>query len=249
MTAFLRSLADVSRAGYLRYVVAGTAEDEMHSPPRPWQQGRFVLFTTGATDDLPLASMTVKTGAVPDSLADSVATSRPLGRLIRTPNVVTVSSPAEATSMPSRAETAYKELKAWLHLTHDEMLAATGVHKSTAWYWRHTAARSRTQKRLLQTHGLIQALIRRIGQDRTIRWLEAGEPSGMSLLLEGRGSELSSRAASILFDGATLRNRDNTIRRPDSSGEDEAESMEALSTAPPAAPRRRVVSARRHVPS
>ena len=100
----------------------------------------------------------------------------------------------------------YDEVMSWLELTTVEMKQATGIGRSTRFYWRDNAWRPTTGRQLEQVHSLVRAVVDARGSAEAARdWFFSGSPSGFDLLRNGDVSALSQRAHDLLFGGAEAR--------------------------------------------
>jgi|ERR1035437_380397 hypothetical protein len=96
----------------------------------------------------------------------------------------------------------YDEVIEWLQLTTREMRQATGIGKSTRFYWNTNAARGSTGRRLAQVHALVASLVDRLGPEETRHWFRTGRPSGLDLLAADDVTALTRRAHDVVFERA-----------------------------------------------
>jgi hypothetical protein len=82
---------------------------------------------------------------------------------------------------------ATEDLIRWLSLTYQDIAQITRVAKGTIFNWRRSGAEPRphTIRRLLRVHALLALVARRLGDEGVGRWVRAGSPSPLELLLQG----------------------------------------------------------------
>ena len=82
---------------------------------------------------------------------------------------------------------ATEDLIRWLGLTYQDIAQITKVAKGTIFNWRRSGAEPRphTIRRLLRVHALLALVARRLGEEGVGRWVRAGSPSPLELLLNG----------------------------------------------------------------
>jgi transcriptional regulator with XRE-family HTH domain len=118
-----------------------------------------------------------------------------------------------------------------LGLTIDEVARATGIGYSTLHYWRRTGAEPRrsTVRNLWRLHSVGSSIVRMLGHDEALGWLQAGAPSPYQCLLAGDIDRVEDLLSRWLFDQPALRQREPAV-----SIEDELLPDEPPETMPPA---------------
>jgi hypothetical protein len=129
--------------------------------------------------------------------------------------------PTQATSTSSPVSAALQaadDLRAWLHLTYEDVASMSGLGKRSIHHWRATGAipRPATVRRLLEIHALVQVLRRRLGPTQANDWFRSGMPSRLELLRNGDLDAVRTAAQEILFPrlrhpvNPSMQSRDDT---------------------------------------
>jgi hypothetical protein len=178
--------------------LAPTLGSGQHFVYSGWSGVRGEAFT-GINDDVVLigygkTEASIKLG--PPAVA--LGSSRPLLELVEEMFEAVPSSGSAATS---KAFTAFTELRKWLRLTAREAADLIGVKRTTpnAWQREGREPRPASARRLYQLHAVVSALVRKLGENEAIRWLETGEPSPRERLLRGEIGPVASDAESVVI--------------------------------------------------
>jgi DNA-binding XRE family transcriptional regulator len=114
-----------------------------------------------------------------------------------------VSTPPQArTTVPrSKAFRAFTELRRWLRLTATEAADLIGVKRTTpnAWQREGREPRPASARRLYQLHSIVSSLVRKLGENEAIRWLETGDPSPREQLLRGELGVVARSAEALVI--------------------------------------------------
>lgn len=98
-----------------------------------------------------------------------------------------------------------EDIVRWLSCTYEELASMTGISRSAIFYWRRTGVSPRQSnvRSLLRLHSLLAMLVRRFEVRGAQAWLNAGEPTPLTLLLDGNlaGVEEAFRRSLMLQSG------------------------------------------------
>jgi hypothetical protein len=138
--------------------------------------------TEGAHRQLPAAARAIEGELSPETLFEAIE-----------------DLPVEAPQ--SKAFTTLSDLRRWLHLSVAEAATLVGFGRTTPSSWLRAGhepqpARAR---RLYQAHAIVSALVRRIGQEETLRWFLGGSPSPSELITQGDIEAAADSAEEILI--------------------------------------------------
>ncbi|MDP8942915.1 MAG: hypothetical protein M3N16_02160 [Actinomycetota bacterium] len=114
----------------------------------------------------------------------------------------------EPTQRESRAYRTFTELADWLGMTQEDAARLLGMGRTTPLAWRrgHEPQPARA-RRLYQTHALLSTLVRRLGREQTLRWLDIGDPAPLELIRRGDVTAADDLAEQLIFGAAPSRER------------------------------------------
>jgi hypothetical protein len=119
----------------------------------------------------------------------------------------------------------YDDVIKWLQLTTLEMRQATGIGRSTRFYWQTNTPRATTGRHLEPVYALVRAIVDELGVAGARGWFHHGKPSGIDLLVSGDIATLTRRAHGIVFRGtetAALASLRSQIAWDEAEGEEDA---------------------------
>ncbi|MFL5962590.1 MAG: helix-turn-helix domain-containing protein [Gaiellaceae bacterium] len=116
----------------------------------------------------------------------------------------------------SRAFKMFNELREWLNLTTQETATLVGVGRTTPLAWERDGREPQPAhaRQLYQVHSIVGSLVKRLGADPAIEWLERGEPSLRERLERGEIAQVARDAERILLQRerrSTLPERDAIV--------------------------------------
>lgn len=97
----------------------------------------------------------------------------------------------------------FNELVRWLEASEREISDMTGVSLTYLWALENAGCDPdpRAVRKLRQTHALLNALLIKLGESSTQRWLESGAPSRKERLISGDLNSVQIESRAVLFLG------------------------------------------------